>query len=1015
MIDKSFALQIGAAVPPLPVDCTEGDTAWRWHFQLYLGGLRWTIPTGGAATFTGRKSDGNVFDITATISDNEVVVTANEQVTAYPGPVHCVVRVLDSYGKIVASCPVTLHCRPNPQSMGTLSDTVLSAYDDAIARLGDAIGVRQNVTDWLDEHISGEGNVAVDNSLSVSGAAADAKATGDAVDVLKSSFSDMKFLAGNQVIALTSADFEQGRYDYETGGKISTAAHIRTIRKYRVNPLKPLLYKALPSETFSVAIIQFDENMEFISGGKASSNPAALSERTRFVAFGLYKGGGATTSVSDLTSFAAYSTSGLGLELTADSLPQNTVTNLCMESRITVYGFIRYQMYNRGTGNLSNSENYSRSAELIPAKSGVGYLSNDPDNVTLVCYDKDLGFLGWAATNGTAVTPANTAFIGVNANSLTVESVMLTEVDPSNYLQRNVILDLGGIGSNGSHVPGYKKDAYSYRRTGKYIPVKGGSAFSVTYASGVLTVFEYDGARAMIRSYEVTSGTYYALSDTAAFIKLESYTAPTLVRTPAITVGAQNFASDGGAWEYTADSNRCYTESISADAEKNLLVKCADGIEAWVNLSYVDGTALSASGWLNGNPILDYFGYLDIAYRFSIMCKKTNGGTFSTGDAPVTIYELTENPNISVSIRYAPDSRSPFNKLESGHIPLTYPVGALLGGNRIEQLCYTNGLLRLPPNYDPEGDPVPLIYFAHGSSSYQTLNSSVISSSHEPFLQYLLDEGYAIFDCYGWANVLSYTVGSQWAGHIGMACVTQGIEHVLRNYNIDKNNIFVMGKSLGGLQALNMAFESGLNVKAVGPFAPAIDTLDCVPGYRHLPRRAVFIDFGLPLSGNDENLRFAESVALNAAPAAYQNIISQNASAFVGYNPAWRNLIGLDPDEMVDAEIHSSGYLGGANNVAEIVAAKSRICNTPVKIWVAPDDTAVSYQLADAFVQSIKNSGGRAELRTMPNGTGGHGSTDTDANAQKVASITTKLGIEHTNVPVAYVEVVEWFRQFEPV
>lgn len=179
MIEKTFELHIGDSTPPVVIDCTEGDTMWEWHFRLFFEGARWTIPSGSTILFTGLKPDDNVFDISGRLRSNEAVITSNEQITAVAGKVHCVVRVLDTNGKIIASCPVILHCKPNPQSMGTISESVLSAYEDVLQELGDAVGVRQNVTDWLEEHITQPSSPVVDTSLSVSGAAADSKVVGD--------------------------------------------------------------------------------------------------------------------------------------------------------------------------------------------------------------------------------------------------------------------------------------------------------------------------------------------------------------------------------------------------------------------------------------------------------------------------------------------------------------------------------------------------------------------------------------------------------------------------------------------------------------------------------------------------------------------------------------------------------------------------------------------------------------------------------------------------------------------
>ena len=48
----------------------------------------------------------------------------------------------------------------------------------------------------------------------------------------------------------------------------------------------------------------------------------------------------------------------------------------------------------------------------------------------------------------------------------------------------------------------------------------------------------------------------------------------------------------------------------------------------------------------------------------------------------------------------------------------------------------------------------------------------------------------------------------------------------------------------------------------------------------------------------------------------------------------------------------------------------------------------------------------------MPTGTGGHYSVDSDKNALKVSSITTKLGYTYTNIALAWVEMLDFFRQY---
>lgn len=61
----------------------------------------------------------------------------------------------------------------------------------------------------------------------------------------------------------------------------------------------------------------------------------------------------------------------------------------------------------------------------------------------------------------------------------------------------------------------------------------------------------------------------------------------------------------------------------------------------------------------------------------------------------------------------------------------------------------------------------------------------------------------------------------------------------------------------------------------------------------------------------------------------------------------------------------------------------------------------------------VKNAHGVAEVRWLPENTGGHHATDTASEALRVDSITTKLGIPHTDIPLVYVELIQWFRRFE--
>ena len=70
----------------------------------------------------------------------------------------------------------------------------ISAYTKAI---GEA------TQDWLDEHLEPGGSVPIDDTLSISGAAADAKKTGDEISELKEELSDLGLSVVDGAINIT--------------------------------------------------------------------------------------------------------------------------------------------------------------------------------------------------------------------------------------------------------------------------------------------------------------------------------------------------------------------------------------------------------------------------------------------------------------------------------------------------------------------------------------------------------------------------------------------------------------------------------------------------------------------------------------------------------------------------------------------------------------------------------------------------------------------------------------------
>lgn len=312
---------------------------------------------------------------------------------------------------------------------------------------------------------------------------------------------------------------------------------------------------------------------------------------------------------------------------------------------------------------------------------------------------------------------------------------------------------------------------------------------------------------------------------------------------------------------------------------------------------------------------------------------------------------------------------------------------------------YTKGFLKLPPNYESVKD-VPLIVFVHGSADIASLSATQMTTHYDSLYNYLRDCGYAIFDCYGWGNIYSVTYGNTWGCPTNDLCYLNGIKYVCENYNIQKENIFVSCKSLGGIEAYSLCYQDVVPIRAAGLLAPEFDILGPNPfGYHQDQRYAIATDCGFTGDWNS---------VLNVADGSFSQsdamtYMRTQGLAMQKYNPAWHNLLITESDKFglsIDKIYSVSGY---------------KQTNVPIRVWVAEDDDAVSYTKISYHIQQIRNAGCQAEIRTMPNNTGKHHSVDTDPNAPQTTNVTTPLGIAYQTIPTAYYELELYFRSFRIV
>ena len=214
MITRNFNLNLYAGhSSPLVINANQYDSGEQWVFTLYNeDGTQYTPSTGA---IVGIKSDGLGIINTGSVVDGKVIINETQQMTAAIGKATFEL-MLDSQTHGTENFVVLVE--PKPGDNASLSESDLSLIQEALNATsplptGGTVGqvltktpngstwsdagtptqeqVAEAVSDWASEHISVETGVVIDNSLSVSGAAADAKKTGDEISDLKSQIDDI--------------------------------------------------------------------------------------------------------------------------------------------------------------------------------------------------------------------------------------------------------------------------------------------------------------------------------------------------------------------------------------------------------------------------------------------------------------------------------------------------------------------------------------------------------------------------------------------------------------------------------------------------------------------------------------------------------------------------------------------------------------------------------------------------------------------------------------------------------
>lgn len=319
----------------------------------------------------------------------------------------------------------------------------------------------------------------------------------------------------------------------------------------------------------------------------------------------------------------------------------------------------------------------------------------------------------------------------------------------------------------------------------------------------------------------------------------------------------------------------------------------------------------------------------------------------------------------------------------------------------------------LPTNYSPTGEPVKLIYKAHGSNGYSWIDLDTWGGDSS--IDYLADEGFALYDMFAGTSyyqaiinpTLTHDSSQRIANYnipIQLAAQVAAYEWIVSHFNVDRR-VYVLGKSHGGMAGI-YATNKIVPTRAVALFAPLITQIGDLyqPWGNHSNECSMCLDdmCFIPPVG----MTFDQMVtAVNTKASGWKDILLSNIRQQSGLNAYLNGITNIKQATLLSSLMDDDyAVVGGMDDVI-------RHSETPVKIWCAPDDAEVVFANGWNFINSLQNGGSNAQFREFPTGTGGHYfDSFTDANSIK-DTVTTALGVQYT-APRAYIEAVNFFHQF---
>lgn len=333
-----------------------------------------------------------------------------------------------------------------------------------------------------------------------------------------------------------------------------------------------------------------------------------------------------------------------------------------------------------------------------------------------------------------------------------------------------------------------------------------------------------------------------------------------------------------------------------------------------------------------------------------------------------------------------------------------------------------NIILKLPKSYKENGNKTRLIIFAHSSVNPEVQNFY----DYDQYVDYLVGQGYAVCDCTAYATK-DDTAGKFRSNVIGTLhflctplnykCYVTMYHWLMEKYNF-YDEIFIFGKSHGGLQVYSIPEYTNIPVLAACSLAGAYDIFTLKFGYTNQDRIAFMDAFGFSgmeknesgeLIGEGKIMLIPQEGSDTGWSEERKQYVSKNIDKTLGYICTSKLVTNISNSEIFNLLAVDSNFTTRLESWTQRNPIK--LVNTPFAIFCAEDDYGLFYENMLAKV-AINNANSICFLRKMPSGSGDPHHT-VDTAGPFIDSITAQDGNVYNNIPVAWAEMLNFFKQYE--